>query len=109
MSDEITVNIRRDKAFSMCKVDATLIMDGAEIGKIKNGETIQIKTTAGKHDFTVKARSALPGNKLMDLQDGDTIAVKVDIAGWVVKLERKARSLPRYCAVRRMAEAYIIG
>ena len=108
MSDDITVNIRRDKAFSMCKVDATLIMDGAEIGKIKNGETIQITTTAGKHDFTVKARSALPGNKLMDLQDGDTIAVKVDIAGWVVKHEKKSRSL-RVLRGARSAEAYIIG
>ena len=91
MSDEITITITRQKAFVMCKTPATLVMDGAEIGKLKNGESIQFKTTAGKHDFEAKALTALSGNKIMDLGDGDTIAIKMVVAGWVVTHEKKSR------------------
>ena len=90
MSDEITVTITRDKAFIMSKTAATLIMDGEEIGKLKNGESIEYRTTAREHDFYAKALSAISGNKVMDLSDGDTIRIKMVVAGWVVTHEKKS-------------------
>ena len=109
MSDEITVTITRHKAFVMSKTPATLVMDGVEIGKLKNGESIQYKTTEGRHEFQAKAVSALSGTKFMDLKDGDVIGIKMVVAGWEVTHEKKNRFFVKPARSAAMAEAYIIG
>ena len=89
MSDEITVTITRDKAFVMSKTSVIVVIDNAEVGKLKNGESMDFKTTAGPHQFEAKAISALAGLENFDLQDGDHIHVKMKLVGWDIRLERK--------------------
>jgi hypothetical protein len=84
-------------------------MDGVEIGKLKNGESIQYKTTEGRHEFQAKAVSALSGTKFMDLKDGDVIGIKMVVAGWEVTHEKKNRFFVKPARSAAMAEAYIIG
>ena len=88
MSEEITITLTRHKAFIMCKALATIEMDGQEIAKLKNGQSIEYKTTKGEHEFSAKAMSAFSDKKVLDLQDGDTVAVKMFGAGWIITLER---------------------
>jgi len=89
MSDEITVTITRDKAYVMSKTSVNIIIDNAEVGKLKNGESMEFRTTAGSHQFEAKAVSALAGLENFDLQDGDHIHVKMKLVGWDIRLERK--------------------
>jgi hypothetical protein len=87
-SEQITVTVTRLKAFVMSKTPATLVLDGVEIGKLKNGESMTFNTTKGSHEFVAKAVSAISGDKVMDLQDGDTIEIKMNVVGWEVNVKR---------------------
>ena len=58
---------------------STIIIDDVEVGKLKNGESMEFKTTAGPHKFEARAVSALAGLENFDLQDGDTINVKMKL------------------------------
>ena len=89
---EITITLKRGKSFIMCKAPVTVFVDGEEVTKLKNNESVEFRTTAGKHEFQVKALTTLPATKVMDVQDGDTVKVTVDIGGLTLDLER--RSLP---------------
>ena len=89
MSDEITVTITRLNAYVMSKTSATIIIDDVEVGKLRNGESMEFKTIVGPHKFEARAVSALAGLENFDLQDGDTINVKMKLVGWDIRLERK--------------------
>ena len=62
MSDEITVTITRLKAFVMSKASVKIFIDKEEIGKLKNGESMEFRTTAGLHQIEAKAISAMSGS-----------------------------------------------
>ncbi len=74
----------------MCKAAATLFLDGQEIGRLRNGESAEFRTTEGQHRFECKALSAISGDKLYDLHDGDTVEIKMAMIGWVVELRRRS-------------------
>ena len=89
MSDEITITITRLKAFVMSKTAATIIVDDAEVGKLKNGESMVFRTTAGTHKFEARAPTAMSGCETFDIQDGDSVTVKMLVVGWDIHLVRK--------------------
>ena len=85
----ITITLKRGKSFIMCKAPATVLMDGEEVAKLKNNESVEFRTTAGKHEFQVKALSAM---RVLDVQDGDTVKASIDFVGWTIALERRSFS-----------------
>ena len=87
---EITITLKRGKSFIMCKAPATVFMDGEEVAKLKNNESVEFRTTAGKHEFQVKALSALSAARMLDVQDGDTVKASIDFVGWTIALERRS-------------------
>ena len=89
MSDEITVTITRLKAYVMGKTSATIIIDDVEVGKLKNGESMEFRTTAGLHQIEAKAISAMSGLEKFELRDGDHVTVKMLLVGWDIRLERQ--------------------
>ena len=89
MSDEITITITRLKAFVMSKTSATILIDDVEVGKLKNGESMEFTTAAGPHKIEARAPSALAGCETFDLQTGDSVTVKMMVVGWDIRLVRK--------------------
>ena len=43
------ITIRRMESFACCLVDLTVYMDGKMVGKISNGNTLQISAEIGQH------------------------------------------------------------
>jgi len=89
MSDEIAVTITRLKAFVMSKASVKIFIDKEEIGKLKNGESMEFRTTAGLHQIEAKAISAMSGLEKFELRDGDHVTVKMLLVGWDIRLERQ--------------------
>jgi len=89
MSDEIAVTITRLKAFVMSKASVKIFIDKEEIGKLKNGESMEFRTTAGLHQIEAKAISVMSGLEKFELRDGDHFTVKMLLVGWDIRLERQ--------------------
>ena len=87
-NEEITIRIFRSKAFVMSKMPGTIIFDGQEIGKLKNGEEMKYTTTRGRHNIQIKAPTAISNNLSEDLEDGDMIVVSMGLVGWSIDLKR---------------------
>ena len=54
-SDECTIRIIRPKSFIGCVLTFGVLIDGQEVGKLKNGDTLEFKVTKGRHLVSFKA------------------------------------------------------
>ncbi|MBR4504788.1 MAG: hypothetical protein IKP20_07455 [Candidatus Methanomethylophilaceae archaeon] len=67
------------------RVNPKVIVDGAEVGKIKNGESIFFETTPGEHEIQVKALTTANYKAKLDLHEGSIIKVGTDVVGWLLE------------------------
>jgi hypothetical protein len=66
------------------KVTPKVLVDGKEVGKIKNGESIFFETTPGEHEIQIKALTTVNYKVKLELHEGSIVKVVTDLVGWIV-------------------------
>ncbi|MBR2254652.1 MAG: hypothetical protein IJ856_02370 [Candidatus Methanomethylophilaceae archaeon] len=94
MSDEIRVEIWRPKFFFMCKNTPKVLVDGKQVGKVKDGETLEFTTTPGVHEISLKALAAVPSKATFDLRDGDVLIIDNNMVTWFLRRKEERDKRP---------------
>jgi hypothetical protein len=70
--DEAVIKVRREGGHHVDhRRDYKVVIDGAEVGMLRPGESDTYSVTAGKHDLELKIDWAGSGRRCLDLQPGE--------------------------------------
>jgi hypothetical protein len=84
-----TINIQRLSEYNNRMRDYKIFVDGQQIGKIANGETVAFATTAGKHIVTAKIDWCSSPDFSIDTGDNETTYLKVGgfkYGNWLMRI-----------------------